>query len=198
MASARNPLERRKNKQIAANSPRNKKIVVLFFSFFAILILIFSGWRFYKFLNEPFRVEGEGRNEVDINAYLDPLDSDSDGLSDYDEINIYHTSPYLPDSDSDGISDYDEIMAGTDPNCPTGKVCNTAETVITPKDNLGTDNNINEENNLLTSGEVTPDFLRQILIQSGSDPEIVEQISDEDLMAAYQEAVNSQVEVISE
>ena len=148
MASARNSLERRKNKQIAANSPRNKKTLVLFFSFFAILILIFSGWRFYKSLNEPFRVEGEGRNEVDINAYLDPLDSDSDGLSDYDEINIYHTSPYLPDSDSDGISDYDEIMAGTDPNCPTGKVCNTAETVITPKDSLDTDNNINEENNL--------------------------------------------------
>ncbi len=37
------------------------------------------------------------------------LDSDGDGLSDWDEINIYHTDPHNPDTDGDGLSDGDEV-----------------------------------------------------------------------------------------
>ncbi len=65
-------------------------------------------------------------------------DTDKDGLTDYQEINIYHTSPYLPDTDGDGLSDKQEVDAGTDPNCPQGKVCNgqtlpaTGESVSAP------------------------------------------------------------------
>ena len=43
------------------------------------------------------------------------FDTDSDGLSDADEVNVYHTNPLLADTDGDGISDGDEITAGTDP-----------------------------------------------------------------------------------
>lgn len=50
-------------------------------------------------------------------------DTDRDGLSDYAEISIYKTSPYLADSDSDGIPDAIEIAQGTNPNCPTGQTC---------------------------------------------------------------------------
>lgn len=50
-------------------------------------------------------------------------DTDGDGISDYDESNIFKTSAFLFDSDGDGTSDYDEIKNGTDPNCPTGKDC---------------------------------------------------------------------------
>ncbi|MEK7473625.1 MAG: hypothetical protein AAB668_02780 [Patescibacteria group bacterium] len=50
-------------------------------------------------------------------------DTDRDGLSDYAEITIYKTSPYLADSDSDGIPDAIEIAQGTNPNCPTGQTC---------------------------------------------------------------------------
>lgn len=46
------------------------------------------------------------------------LDSDADGLSDYDEINIYGTLPGNPDSDADLISDGDEINYGGDPLDP--------------------------------------------------------------------------------
>ena len=42
-------------------------------------------------------------------------DSDSDGLSDGDEVNTYGTDPADDDSDDDGLSDGDEITAGTDP-----------------------------------------------------------------------------------
>lgn len=64
-------------------------------------------------------------------AELKNKDTDGDGLNDYDEINIYHTSPYLADSDGDGINDAQEIKNGTDPNCPTGKQCVTTSNAAT-------------------------------------------------------------------
>jgi len=57
---------------------------------------------------------------------LKTTDTDHDGLSDYDELYVYHTSPYLPDTDSDGIPDLIEIARGTDPNCPKGEACTAA------------------------------------------------------------------------
>lgn len=45
-----------------------------------------------------------------------PADTDGDGLTDEQEINIYHTNPLIPDTDNDGVSDGDEVQAGTDPN----------------------------------------------------------------------------------
>lgn len=48
-----------------------------------------------------------------------PLDSDGDGLSDDEEINIYGTDPYNPDTDGDGLTDYEEVkIYGTDPLNP--------------------------------------------------------------------------------
>ena len=41
-------------------------------------------------------------------------DFDSDGLSDYDECNIYGSNPAIADSDNDGISDGIEAIEGTD------------------------------------------------------------------------------------
>lgn len=50
----------------------------------------------------------------------DPLkaDTDNDKLSDYDEINVYHTLPLNPDTDGDTVLDGDEIAIGLDPNDP--------------------------------------------------------------------------------
>jgi hypothetical protein len=61
-------------------------------------------------------------------AALKTQDTDGDGLSDYDEIYVYHTSPYLKDTDSDGIDDKTEVTNGTDPNCPAGKQCAVVST----------------------------------------------------------------------
>ena len=44
-------------------------------------------------------------------------DSDGDGLTDANEISVYHTDPNKMDTDGDGIDDYTEIQNyGTDPN----------------------------------------------------------------------------------
>jgi hypothetical protein len=47
----------------------------------------------------------------------DPLkaDSDSDGLSDYEELNTHFTNPTNDDTDADGADDWHEILAGTNP-----------------------------------------------------------------------------------
>ncbi len=46
-------------------------------------------------------------------------DSDGDGLNDGDEINLHGTDPTNPDSDNDGVSDGEEVnLYGTDPNNP--------------------------------------------------------------------------------
>ena len=54
--------------------------------------------------------------DVSPEDVLKNIDSDGDGLSDYEEIYIYKTDPYNQDSDGDGLSDYEEVMIfGTDP-----------------------------------------------------------------------------------
>ncbi|MBN1330446.1 MAG: hypothetical protein JXA54_13310 [Candidatus Heimdallarchaeota archaeon] len=57
----------------------------------------------------------EGKKEVYLGYML--IDSDLDGLSDFDEINVYFTNPYSYDSDGDLLSDSDEILIyQTNPN----------------------------------------------------------------------------------
>jgi Bacterial TSP3 repeat len=46
---------------------------------------------------------------------LEFMDTDSDGLSDYDELNFYNTNPYNADSDGDGFSDGEEVQNGYNP-----------------------------------------------------------------------------------
>lgn len=55
------------------------------------------------------------KNQTD--EALKKLDTDRDGLSDYDEISIYGTSAFLDDSDGDEYDDKTEILTGHDPLC---------------------------------------------------------------------------------
>lgn len=76
-------------------------------------------------------VEGENttptneeiKNSVDSVIKNDGTDTDGDGITDYDEVNIFSTSMYLKDSDGDGLSDDKEIKNGTNPNCAEGTNC---------------------------------------------------------------------------
>ena len=72
------------------------------------------------------RNTAKGRAFIDDAARLQQTDTDRDGLNDYEELNFYQTSPYLPDTDSDGARDKAEIDAGEDPLCPKGEECRAA------------------------------------------------------------------------
>jgi len=61
--------------------------------------------------NEEEDIIINNNKEVDISV----LDSDGDGLTDYQETEIWGTDPYNPDTDGDGYSDFDEIKAGYNP-----------------------------------------------------------------------------------
>jgi hypothetical protein len=67
--------------------------------------------------------DGDGLTDGDeVNVHgTNPLnpDSDGDGLSDGQEVNTYFTDPLNPDSDGDGLTDGDEVNThGTDPLDP--------------------------------------------------------------------------------
>lgn len=198
MASS-NPLEKKRDRQINSNPIRQQKIAVVFLAIFAILIFVLWGWQFSAQLNKPFATDKKAQSEPVVND-LHLVDSDSDGLSDYDEINVYHTSPYLEDSDSDTINDKQEILQGSDPNCPTGKVCSTTQDETINSGTSSTSepivNNpvVSDEATIVPGigNEVTPAMLRQILLQNGYDAATLEKISDEDIMRSYQEAIKSQ------
>ena len=53
---------------------------------------------------------------ADLNDGLEiiEVDSDSDGLTNYEETEIYNTDPYDTDSDDDGLDDLEELTIGTD------------------------------------------------------------------------------------
>lgn len=62
--------------------------------------------------------DGDGLTIVqEQSAGTDPLkgDTDDDGFTDSQELNLFHTSPLTADSDADGQTDAAEIAAGTDP-----------------------------------------------------------------------------------
>ena len=48
--------------------------------------------------------------EKNLDTYMNDIDSDYDGLSDYDEVKVYMTDPLKADTDNDGLSDYEEVQ----------------------------------------------------------------------------------------
>ena len=53
--------------------------------------------------------------EEDLGTDPEIADTDNDGLSDGDEVNVYGTDPTTADSDGDGYSDGEEVESYTDP-----------------------------------------------------------------------------------
>jgi len=128
-------------------------------------------------------------------AELQTKDTDKDGLSDYEELYIYNTSPYLEDSDSDEISDKIEISSGEDPNCPKGQNCLEESAVTSPyEETPRAETTVPEAVPPLIDeaylNSMTPAQLRDLLKQSGLSDEILNNISDDDLQSLYQETLS--------
>lgn len=196
-------------KESLAHLFKTQKLTVSLFSILVLAVMSLGFWQIKINVLNPFKPPVGGFEEVDLNTVLalDPdVDTDGDGLSDYDEINIYGTSPYLEDTDSDGISDYDEIMRGSDPLCPEGKNCLgggdyysdtnliPTSTEMMPGGSIGLDDEDISNFEQAMFDSISALELRGLLIESGADVEILDQISDEDLLASYQEVLNNQNE----
>jgi hypothetical protein len=72
------------------------------------------------------------------NTTLQGMDSDGDGLNDYDELFVYMTNPKWNDTDGGGKSDYEEVMRAVGPTNPNLYFDDNYEgpliTLITPTD----------------------------------------------------------------
>ena len=128
-------------------------------------------------------------------------DTDKDGLSDYDELYIFRTSPYLSDTDSDGIPDKQEIEQGTDPNCPQGKICggsnltNPAAAVVATSTLVAPVGNITSTDQLLLQSILgaNPDAktIREFLLKQGMDKKVLEKFSDAELTTVFKETMSN-------
>jgi hypothetical protein len=155
--------------QLNNSLSKSQKIAAASLAFFAVLVIILWVVQFNRSIKAPFTYQGESNNqatdstaqaEADNGAALKQKDTDGDGLSDWDELNIYKTSPYLEDSDSDGFTDKEEIVAGTDPNCPKGQDCSDTNQQTT-SENLTNPTGQNQDNSTLNNllnqmGATTP------------------------------------------
>ncbi len=149
----------------------------------AIASLCLGVWQIKNAIIVPFGT-GNGTQSTQTSTNKEDLalqnkDTDGDSISDYDEINVYKTSPYLKDSDSDGIDDKTEIEKGTDPNCPEGKKCGEVLTAVTGD---GTGNNT-----AVTNVDVTPAQIREMLKKNGLSDEVIAKYDDASLLKMYQE-----------
>lgn len=198
----------RQERQSFSSLPRPQKIAVILLSLVACGIIGVWIWQFENRINSPFRLSPEdkilaeeaAKKKAEEETINRTKDTDNDGLTDYDETNIYGTSPYLEDTDGDNISDFDEVRIGSDPLCAEGSDCSLFTSDKT--DNLGdateeVSQNPAEkvEDDLLIkalSGDGNAETMRQILLQAGASKEEVDLISDEDLMNMYMEILSVQ------
>ena len=67
--------------------------------------------KFESLLEKVAKYEGILKERAELIA----KDTDNDGITDFDEVNLYKTNPNSPDTDSDGITDGIEIVKGYSP-----------------------------------------------------------------------------------
>lgn len=196
----------------------------------ALLLFLFTGGIFFGFrsfganlyrpIQQQFADNVTGKDVVHENAQeqkdmeaLKKKDTDGDILSDYDELYVYKTSPYLKDSDSDVIDDKTEVFGGTDPNCPAGKECG-GETISSEQtgtqsavaDDLLTSTSNSNGSSIVDAGKVqfknkadieafykkaTMKEVRASLLQSGQiSQEAIDKMSDDELQKFFEQAVS--------
>ena len=203
---ARRRAQRQKNWSLAGLSTLTVAIIVMWFLQFKqnITAPLYRqlGFTSNEEIEATLRGQSPKTSQEQQDDALKAQDTDKDGLSDYDELNIYNTSPFLEDSDSDGVLDKIEIERGQDPNCPIGKDC-TSSVLTSPaitvtsslEANTAASGLVNQptatSSDLIGISSLFPSdasSLRQILLESGMDQSMLDQFSDEDLLQAYQEA----------
>lgn len=111
---------------------RERKLTVGVLLVCGLVMFVLAVVQVRRALNRPFTASLDefiafqrslGPSDAEKERKQKETDTDGEGISDWAELNVYHTSPYLADTDSDGVPDNIEIARGTDPNCAEGKIC---------------------------------------------------------------------------
>lgn len=171
---------------------RTERLLSLAILFFGLAAIGLGFFQFQSDIIRPFLPQAQAEKKTAADSQdllgLKLKDTDQDGISDYDELNINFTSPYLKDSDSDGIDDKKETERGTDPNCPEGQNCFAywSEPLA---------NSAADENRADLFGNSQPERLRQLLIQAGASEDDLAKLSDEEIIKIFQQtAAESQAQ----
>jgi hypothetical protein len=200
--------------QVNRRKEKISSILIFSIGLFALIFGVFSFWftvsnPFLSIFQEGERVNQEilAKRQAEIES-LKNVDTDGDGLSDYEELYVYGTSPYLKDSDGDGTSDYDEVKTNrTDPNCPEGMVCSGLPTVMPNLGFTSTDPVVFEPLDatitvpLLTTNpdqvgtQIKPDFIRSLMRQNGATEEEMAELTDEVIMAEFRQYLRDNPEI---
>ncbi len=178
-----------------------EKTGFIVFGIIGLLFLVVGVININARLRAPFIQKDTAGSVVQANAdvsieALKQRDTDHDGLSDYDEIYVYGTSPYIADTDSDGIPDGQEVKNGTDPNCPQGKTClveqspATLNAPVPPAQAAPDAGNIDLTQTLpgaaaAAAAPPTAQALRDALKQQGVDQATLDKIDDASLLKLY-------------
>ncbi len=186
-----------------------QQLGVTIFSVCGVLTLVFSGWYLRAQIRAPFmtplRSLEASRKYVDERTRAARLeeeqktkDTDGDGVSNWDELNVYRTSPYLDDSDSDGLFDGVEIAQGTDPNCPKDRDCQLRLDGVAQRSSTSSAQGLMEGVGPArptvpvvptVGGPMTPAEIRRFIISNRLATETdLQGLSDQALTALYQRA----------
>jgi len=183
-----------KNKNFSSDQKFSSKKTFIFIGIISVATLFLGFLKLYQNIHSPFQTVVTLNSQSNLtNEQLSKLDSlktkdtDSDGLSDYDELYFYGTSPYLKDSDSDGYSDKEEIDSENDPNCPAGLDCTG---ISSGNSNTAAQAQNGNVNNSLVGGGASVETLRQTLKNAGVPEYILNNTTDEELIEVYNQVIN--------
>ncbi|MFA6100350.1 MAG: hypothetical protein WC750_05805 [Patescibacteria group bacterium] len=160
-------------------------------AFFVVFVLCAVGALVFSYLSvrdgiySPFKISLE---EIQKNKDLlkDPateqeklakrIDSDGDGLSDWDEENVYRTSPYLWSTAGDKVPDNVKIALGENPLCKLGEPCEVTgamsfdlPTTTYPGMNTSNQNMTDQLGGLLMGNDQVGQNFRDTASQAGVD-----------------------------
>lgn len=215
------------NSQKNLNLSKEQKTGFVLLLVFAILVIGLGFLQLRNTIYNPFAIDFSVYEEEamvnDVEGRLKSLDTDHDGLMDWDELNTYGTSPYLADTDSDGVEDRVEIKKGLDPLCPQGDICeqeigvvSTTTVSSTENDSVGSSPLLDEvkdtygvvvDSGILAdeeTGESTytaaltdPQILRELLLATGQiSKEELAKIDDQTLLDMSKNLLQQDVSVL--
>ena len=202
---------------------KEEKVGLLFLTICGLGAMVLGGLYLWRHVASPFSISYTGprlllqKEKASAQAEADKKkDTDNDSITDYDEKNIYGTSPYLADTDSDGLSDSTEITNGQDPNCARGKTCNsivqdenafrdegTSGTFVdgltapvAPEAPTGLEGGASADTVLSTDDiaeleKLPTSEIRSLLVSSGADPSKVSGMSEDEVRAVYAEILKA-------